>query len=129
MYKTEISEISGNKKYDAARAIWGGTWRIPTKKEINELINKCKTEWKLQDDNFGLLITGPNGNSIFLPAGGCAYLKKSTADSYCNFGYYSCSTSIGNSFQYSYYLHISEKGLKVDWHNRFVGFSVRPVSF
>ena len=34
----EIGDISGNPQYDAARANWGGTWRMPTKSEFEELI-------------------------------------------------------------------------------------------
>ncbi len=37
--------IAGNPQYDAARANWGGTWRLPTADEMKELIDKCKWEW------------------------------------------------------------------------------------
>ena len=40
---------------DAARANWGGEWRMPTAKECEELVdpNKCKWEWITKD---GVLI-------------------------------------------------------------------------
>lgn len=57
-------------KFDAARMKWGAPWRLPSKKELKELANLCKWEWTEKDNTEGWLITGPNGNSIYLPAGG-----------------------------------------------------------
>ena len=56
---------------------WGETiydaegYRIPTLKEIQELINNCTWEHTSISGVKGMLVTGPNGNSIFLPAAGC----------------------------------------------------------
>ncbi len=69
-YGRKMKNIAEKSKYDAARANWGGTWRLPTEKEIDELINKCTCKWANQDGHNGYLMTGPNGNSIFLPAAG-----------------------------------------------------------
>ena len=63
-------DISGNAQYDAARANWGGTWRMPTEAEFKELCTKCKWTWTSQGGHNGYKVTGPNGNSIFLPAAG-----------------------------------------------------------
>ena len=53
---------------DAARANWGGKWRMPTKAEFDELKNKCSWTWISQNGTKGYKITGKNGNSIFLPS-------------------------------------------------------------
>ena len=45
-----------------------GDSRLPTRAEADELINKCK--WEYNDRKKGYKVTGPNGNSIFLPLGG-----------------------------------------------------------
>ena len=56
---------------DAARANWGGKWRMPTKEDYKELYEKC--EWKEDSVNGvkGYRITskvpGYTQNSIFLP--------------------------------------------------------------
>ncbi len=56
---------------DAAIANWGTKWRMPTKEEFAELGECCTWEWKNDfNDVNGYLVTGPNGNSIFLPAAG-----------------------------------------------------------
>ena len=55
---------------DAATTNWGDGWRTPSPTEIQELIDNCSCGWRKLNRTIGLLFTGPNGNSIFLPAGG-----------------------------------------------------------
>ena len=55
--------ICGNIKYDTATNMWGRRWRMPTRKEFEELATKC--EWELIDNNHARLY-GPNGNSIII---------------------------------------------------------------
>lgn len=62
-----IGDIAGDDKYDAATNMLGKNWRLPTDEECQELLNKCKWETKIIDGIEGRLVTGPNGNSIFLP--------------------------------------------------------------
>lgn len=63
------TNISGTS-YDVAHVKWGGSWRMPTLKEIQELINNCSWKWTTVNGVEGQKVTGPNGNSIFLPAAG-----------------------------------------------------------
>ena len=53
---------------DAARANWGEGWRIPTIGDWEELLDNCTIEWTSLGAASGRMVTGPNGNSIFLPA-------------------------------------------------------------
>ena len=53
---------------DAAHVNWGGSWRMPTDAEWTELRTKCTWTWTSEVN--GMLVTGPNGKSIFLPAAG-----------------------------------------------------------
>ena len=62
-----IGDIAGDEKYDAATNMLGRNWRLPTEEECRELLNMCKWETKVIDGIEGRLVTGPNGNSIFLP--------------------------------------------------------------
>ncbi len=62
-----VGDISGYDKYDAATHMLGKNWRLPTDEECKELLNSCKWETKVIDGIEGRLVTGPNGNSIFLP--------------------------------------------------------------
>lgn len=55
---------------DAAYVNMGNDWRMPTYDELNELNTNCTWTWTTQNGNKGYKVTGPNGNSIFLPAAG-----------------------------------------------------------
>ena len=55
---------------DAAYVNWGGSWRMPTKNECEELVNKCLWTKTTLNNIEGYKITGTTGNSIFLPMGG-----------------------------------------------------------
>jgi hypothetical protein len=62
-------------QFDAAHHFRGGGWRIPTKEECEELLNECILCWCItQDRKYGCLLTGPNGNHIFLQANG--YMRR-----------------------------------------------------
>lgn len=50
--------------------IGGDLWRMPTLKEMEELINKCMWTWTTLNGVNGYKVVGLNGNSIFLPAAG-----------------------------------------------------------
>ena len=62
----EIGDQISGTEYDPANVLWGNGWRLPTEAEIKELIEKCT--WTAEQ--YGYTVTGPNGNSIFLPACG-----------------------------------------------------------
>ncbi len=65
----DIGEDISGTEYDAAHVKWGGDWRMPTKKEMEELLTKCT--WsviKYNGSTVGHKVVGPNGNRIFLPA-------------------------------------------------------------
>lgn len=68
-YKNIGNDISGTA-YDVVRAKWGGSWRMPTQEELEELCLKCSWEATEINGVKGNIVTGPNGNSIFLPCTG-----------------------------------------------------------
>ena len=69
----DIGSDIGGTDYDVAHVKWGGDWRLPTYEEIKELRDNCSYEWTSQNNVIGAKFTGPNGNSIFLPAAGRWY--------------------------------------------------------
>ena len=124
-----MSDISGNATYDVARAKWGASWRLPTKEEFNELRQKCKWQWTTQNGKKGYKVTGPNGNSIFLPAAGYRYGSSlCLAEEYVDYVDYWSSTPSESDDDYAYGLGFGISNHDVDWHNRYFGQSVRPVS-
>ena len=125
-YGVSMTDISGNPQYDAATANWGGAWRMPTKAEQQELLNNCTWEKSMYNDVKGYLVTGPNGNSIFLPAAGYRY--GSSSYDVGSYGDYWSSTPREGSDHDACYLFFGSEGLGWDWSYRYVGLSVRPVS-
>lgn len=115
--------ISGTK-YDVARQEWGGSWRMPTNKEFEELISNCKWEWSKYKGIVGYIVTGSNGNSIFLPATG-AYDGASIEDIGSE-GYYWMALLSGGYSAWELYFDDSDYGMD-DGDSRYYGFAVRPV--
>ena len=124
-YGKEMSDISGNPKYDVARKKWGGNWRMPIYDEIKELIKECTWEWIEQNGVSGYKVTGPNGNNIFLPAAGCRY--GSSLFHAGIHGSYRSSTPDESGSGYAYNLSFDGVNHYVDYNNRYCGLSVRPV--
>ena len=123
-YGTVDNKTTLDPEDDVAHVKWGGTWRMPTLNEQIELLNYCTWTWTTQNGVIGYIITGPNGNSIFLPAAGYRHgfeVRHSSA-----LGYYWASDS--NFREYAcnlYLLYNSHNNFNED---RCYGLSVRPVS-
>ena len=119
------SEGNITSQYDTARAKWGGKWRMPTKAELQELLDKCT--WSLMSQNGveGYKVTGPNGNSIFLPAAGLR--DGSSLDLAGSYGYYWSSTPVDFNDSIANDLYFSSSLLLMNSHYRYYGQSVRPV--
>ena len=56
-------------EYDAAHVVLSGHWRLPTKAEIDELIESCEVQFHTMGEGYVAEFTG-NGNSICIPAAG-----------------------------------------------------------
>ena len=112
-------------QHDAARAKWGGDWRMPTYDELRELNTKCTWEWINTNDFKGYKVTGPNGNSIFLPAAG--YRDGSSLYGAGSGGYYWSSTPFDYYDFNAYYLYFNSSNLGMINNSRYYGRSVRPV--
>ena len=52
-------------KYDAAKKSLGSPWRLPTSREMSELLNRCKAIVHYKDKYVEFI--APNGNRLFLP--------------------------------------------------------------
>ena len=111
---------------DTARANWGGTWRMPTKREMKELVDKCTWQQTTKSGVNGCKVTGPNGKSIFLPAAGCC--RGSSHDRVGKGGYYWSSAPYESHDLGAYGLYFYSGDYNVAWYNRYPGHSVRPVS-
>ena len=76
-YPGHIGNIAATE-YDVANSQWGSEWQMPTAEQIYELLYSSKKEWTTYRGVKGYKITGPNDESIFLPAVGYVYEKGSS---------------------------------------------------
>ena len=107
---------------DAATYHWGNDWQMPTQTMINELVDNCPFTAATQEGIEGYIVTGKNGNSIFLPVVG--YKNSSTTYSTSSY-YWSKSSRAGGTKAYMLNILSPAKNAYAD-RNR--GGTVRPVS-
>ena len=110
--------------YDVANVTWGGEWRMPNKKELLELKNRCKWVWGKKGKSYGYTITGPSGQSIFLPAGGSYTLQQTKLGSLGQ--YWSGQIHAGTADVFTLIFNESKRFVQADSH-RYSGYLVRPV--
>ena len=131
-YNTDSSRGSVDNKTtleaadDAARANWGGNWRMPTTAERDELGENCTWTWTRKNGVYGHTVTSKkNGNSIFLPAAG--YRGGSSLDSAGSHGYYWSSSLNTDDPRCADVLGFYSDYARRYYSARVYGFSVRPV--
>lgn len=110
---------------DAANVNMGSFWRMPTHEEMQELYDNCTYEWTNHNGINGRLFTGPNGNTIFLPAAGNRY-DSSLGDTGTN-GFYATSSLDSRIPYQSWYLNFYSGNCSIDSDDRYFGISVRAV--
>ena len=115
---------------DAARANWGGSWRMPTDAELTELRENCTWTWTTQNGVYGYKVTskksGYTNKSIFLPAAGYRGNSSalSRAGSYGNYWSSSLDTVSPNcAYVLGFYSGIVGRRN----YGRYCGLSVWPV--
>jgi len=117
---------------DAARANWGGKWRMPTEAECEELANpdNCTWEWTTKNGVNGYKVTSKKtGKSIFLPITGFRFYGRTQFRAI--YGYYWTSTLYTTNPQNAICLEFNLDEVKVHngklSSNRFSGHCIRAV--
>lgn len=103
LYGKRMDDMAESPAYDVARARWGGSWRMPTKEECEELLDECCWTWTDYNGHAGYRVTGRNGRSIFLPAAGyrrCSDVYRDGKDGI----YWSSTPDEDGTFAFSLYL-------------------------
>ncbi|MBQ8070446.1 MAG: hypothetical protein IJ202_06325 [Bacteroidales bacterium] len=117
---------------DAASVAWGDNWRIPTEKEIKELINNCTWIWGKKNGVVGYTVKSKvNKNSIFLPAGGhyvddMYYNNTNYGDDY-RVGFYWSSNIADDSPHRALILGFDIDSQRISIQFRQTGSLIRPV--
>lgn len=114
---------------DAVREYWGGSWRMPSSLEFQELINLC--HWELTTINgvegykVSSLIEGYEDNWIFIPITGC---KVGTTFFEDEEGYYWTNTVNNDDQTMADYLYLDRDYMSVWHYYRYQGRSIRAVT-
>ncbi len=112
-YGTVDNKMTLEPEDDAATIQYGGEWRMPTYLEFQELKTHCSWTYTTREGYKGYLVTGPNGNSVFMPMGGnsvgfvgsygCywgADLSTTTDKSACNLDFTSSFIDVNDDSRY-----------------------------
>ena len=111
---------------DAARINWGGSWRIPTKEEVEELYNYCIWTWIDIDGVKGYKVTSKvNGNSIFLPAAG--YFRQNILYTAGTHSVYWLNLLNTDDPDYSLVSEFNMDYMDITNYERYYGLPIRPV--
>lgn len=127
------TNISGSIN-DAAHANWGGNWRMPTKNEVQELIDNCKWKQARYKGTDGFCVTGPNNKSIFIPAAGYYSEKERQPGYFIKLWTATAELDDQYSLCWVYHLHLDKNIYQtppVQPHlireSYYVGMCIRPV--
>ena len=114
---------------DAAHVNLGGSWRMPTTTEIDELINNTTRTWTTNYEGTGvagyIVKSKTNSNQIFMPAAG--YCGDSSLYYFGSDGYYWSSSQSAGYSSNGFGLGFDSGSFNRDGYGRFYGFSVRGV--
>lgn len=121
----ELPNSIDGSEHDIARASWAESWRMPTKSEMQELIQQCQWYWTAINGMPGYQIVGRTGNSIFLPAAGNRF-GTDYEDVY-SFGRYWTAELNKKKNNMAYMLEFSLQDKEVLTMARCTGLCIRPV--
>ena len=106
----------------------GGSWRMPSRVEYQELLNSSytTTTWTTINGVYGRLITSKtNNNTLFLPASG--YCDRGSVYDVGSYGYYWSSSLYEGSPGSAWYLGFGSGSIYVLSRDRCYGHMVRGV--
>lgn len=110
---------------DAATANWGSGWQMPSKSQIDELINSSytTTTWTtLKGVNGRMIVSNSKGTRIFLPAAGTRFGASLFSD-----GSFGLIWSRTGESRYAGGLEFNSSQIDLTGNARRLGQSVRPV--
>lgn len=108
---------------DTAVQVWGGSWHMPTREQMQELIANTTYEWTTINGVNGGKFTATNGNYVFFPAAG--YYWHDVSEGVGDYGSYWGSSPEGSGYAFS--MSFNHSSRSVGETSREGGYLVRPV--
>lgn len=113
--------------YDVATQRWDGKWRMPSQKEMRELLDNCTWTWVNDGDSVGYVVTREGyENKLFLPVTG--YREGETDATETSKGYYWTGSINGNANTTAHMLQLNSDTYSLGTLDRFMGLAIRPVT-
>ena len=113
----KMHAIERKRHHDAATDSYGRGWRMPTRDEVVELVEKCTWEPVTSEERCGYIVTGSNGNSIFIASIDATTPTAALWSSYA-----------ADDRAFSYALKVTVEASEVVEHPAFMGLQVRGVT-
>ena len=110
---------------DAAHALLGGSWRMPSAAEMDELVQSCFWSYVSVNGVYGYKATGPNGNSVFFPFAG--WMNDNVHVDIGAAGYYWTNFLDLNKAYSGFYLSLVYGKVMMTTDYRYLGYPIRPV--
>lgn len=128
LVKSGVTDPNGNltMKHDIANISWGGSWRMPTDEEFQELVDLCDWEFTNYNGINGYMVTGSNKETIFIVAAG--YRINTELEHTDEYGDYWSSSVVKDRSGAACSLGYSPKSYGRRCYHRFRGRSIRPVT-
>lgn len=128
-YNNQDNYIRLRLEDDVAAQSWGGGWRMPLTKEIEQLMDNCTFEWTTINNHKGCtFISKINGNRIFLPAAGYSDVNSGSVVSKGIAGVYWGEEINDHTYGHMYSFTTAEKKFYTNPNGtRYQGRSVRAV--
>lgn len=111
---------------DLIYQVTDGKATLPSYEDFEELFAKCTSEWTTVDGVNGFRLTGPNGNTIFLPAAGTRTVNDVTGIG--NNGYYATGSINPGDQRYYYGYQFSSATNSRMTAPVYQAMSIRPVT-
>ena len=130
-YNSYDNKVVLDLEDDAAHVKLGDTWRMPTIAEWVELKTKCTLKRTTQRGVNGIIVTGPNGQEIFLPA--CGFWLGTKFPDHAGLAAYYWSSSLSRNDNYpddynvAYLSEFTSVELVISSFSRCYGYPIRPV--
>lgn len=111
---------------DVANKAWNGKVTLPSAADFEELFSLCTKEWTEENGVAGYKLTGPNGNSIFLPAAGSRTVNDITSKGVN--GCYATGSINPSDGRFAISFNFGKSGQNRASSPIYEALSVRPVS-
>ena len=126
-YGKVMDDITTDPDYDVARKEWSYSWMLPSKEDVEELLENCEIEPFTYHKTEGwIVISKINGKAIFIPAAG--YRDSSGVQFEDEIAHLWTGTSDTKGIKQAYNLRLKGTKYKGEWTERFLGFPIRPVA-